>query len=334
MDNTKISDSVLGYRFHVQFHITNHCNLNCKHCYEGGIPRLDQWQIDEFKEAIDKLWGAFAKWGVIGEISLIGGEPTMHPKFYDMVDYLYSRGDVDAISILTNGTRIDNMFIDLVKRNHCYVQISMDGIDAEHHDFIRGAHNFEHVISSLSILREHGISPSVHYVLSKYTTPLNEKFFDFLIEQKIHQISFSRLVPLGNAKVNEMLTKQELKETMSFIDEMKRKYKNNELNVASTRPLWCHFGYSGRCPVGIQTITILENGDIMPCRRLPIVIGNIKKDSFYKVWYTNPVLNDLRNRNKIEACGQCNKLHICGGARCIAYAFYGDYMKKDPQCWI
>ena len=46
------------------------------------------------------------------------------------------------------------------------------------------------------------------------------------------------------------------------------------------------------------------------------------------------VLENIRNRKNIDKCGSCAYLDECGGARCIAYALTGNYMAKDPQCWI
>lgn len=323
-----------GFRFHVQFHITNRCNLKCKHCYEGHCFSVVEWQLDEFKRAIDKLWDAFRKWNVIGEISLIGGEPTLHPDFFRMVEYLYNRGDVAHISILTNGTTVTNEFVDLAKRCSCGVQISIDGVCAEKHDYIRGKGNYERTISNVRVMSKAGIPLSAHYVLSQDTTPLNEAFFQTLIANGIQQIAFSRLVPFGNAQKADMLSKEDTKSTFEFIEKMSQKYTSSGLSFGKTRPLWCNFGYEGKCPVGFQTITILENGDIMPCRRLPIVLGNIKTDSFFKVWYTSPVLEAIRDRSRIDVCGTCKMEENCGGARCIAYAFTGDYLAVDPQCWI
>lgn len=327
----KVLDS--GYIFHVQFHITNACNLRCKHCYEGIQNGRVQWGVDEFKDAIDKLWSAFKKWDVKGEISLIGGEPTLHPNFYEIVRYLHGRGDVDSISILTNGVAVNSNLIELIKECNCYVQVSIDGINEDKHDEIRGKGNYSRLMSNIDLLSKEGVFPSVHYVLSKKTTPLSKDFFESLIKKGIKQISFSRIVPMGNAQIDDMLSLEETKETMQFINLMKQESLDRGLIIRTTRPLWCNFGSSGRCPVGMQTITILENGDVLPCRRLPIVLGNIKTDNFYKIWYTDCVLNDLRNRRSIEGCGECEMLDHCGGARCISYAVYGDYLKKDPQCW-
>lgn len=322
-----------GFTFHVQFHITNACNLRCKHCYEGKQTKCVHWDFQEFKSAIDKLWSSFQKWGVKGEISLIGGEPTLHPDFDKIVRYLYERDDVESISILTNGVVINPNLIGLIKECNCFLQVSIDGINEEKHDEIRGKGNYAKLMANVETLVREGIHPSAHYVLSKQTTPLTKDFFVSLAQKGIKLMSFSRLVPMGNAMIEDMLSPKETKETMEMIDGMKQTCLNNGLSIRTTRPLWCNFGSSGRCPVGIQTITILENGDVLPCRRLPIVLGNIKSDSFYKIWYTSKVLNDLRNRKNIGGCGRCEMLDYCGGARCIAYAVYGDYMKKDPQCW-
>ena len=323
-----------GYRFHVQFHITSKCNLNCKHCYEGNVCDHTEWSFDEFVLAIEKLWNCFEKWGVKGEISLIGGEPTVHPRFYDMVEYLSQRGDVHGISILTNGVNIDERFIEQIKKNKCFVQVSIDGSTPEMHDYIRGKGNYEKTIRNVKKMSDAGIELSAHYVLSKNTIPLSETFFQTLLDNGISQVAFSRLVPFGNASIDEMMSKEETKDTFSFINEMSSTFKNKGLYVMTTRPLWCNFDYEGKCPVGFQTITILENGDILPCRRLPITLGNIKTDNFFKIWYTDKTLEDIRNRKNISKCGSCKHLDSCGGARCIAYATTGNYMAEDPQCWI
>lgn len=325
-----------GYRFHVQFHITSRCNLQCKHCYEGRQGTVVEWKLEEFKQAIEKLWSCFRKWNIQGEISLIGGEPTLHPQFYDMVEYLHQRGDVVGISILTNGVYVDAQFVDKIRKCGCFVQVSIDGNTPGQHDFIRGDGNYAKTMTNARLLSQAGIPVSAHCVLSRYTYPITEQLFRSLIDNGISQVAFSRLVPFGNAKSYDMLSPNELKATFEFIRSVARQYADSGLYVAATRPLWCTIDETigGFCPAGVQTITILENGDIMPCRRLPIVLGNIKLDNFYRVWYTNAILEKLRDRHRINRCGECSFLERCGGARCIAYAVTGDYMAEDPQCWI
>lgn len=323
-----------GYRFHVQFHITNRCNLKCQHCYEGKIGHIVEWDEKEFELVINKLWSCFEKWGVKGEISLIGGEPTLHPNFYEMVNYLRGRGDVHGISILTNGVEIDSRFVDEMVKNDCFVQISIDGISPKKHDAIRGEGNYRKTMENVKKMKAAGLELSAHYVLSKKTIPLSSEFFENLLQNGISQVAFSRLVPFGNASPIDMMSKTETHETFDFIEKMREIYEPQGLRFLNTRPLWCNYGHEGKCPVGFQTITILENGDVLPCRRLPIILGNIKEENFYKIWYTSEVLENIRNRKNIKTCGNCKNIDNCGGARCIAYSLTGDYLAEDPQCWI
>ncbi|MCG2778337.1 MAG: SPASM domain-containing protein, partial [Desulfobacterales bacterium] len=81
-------------------------------------------------------------------------------------------------------------------------------------------------------------------------------------------------------------------------------------------------------------LTIMHDGTIYPCRRLPTPIGNALTDSFFKVWYTSEVLWNVRNHNNIKGkCADCELIPVCRGCRAMAYALTGDYLAEDPQCW-
>ena len=94
----------------------------------------------------------------------------------------------------------------------------------------------------------------------------------------------------------------------------------------------------GGCAAGVSGLTILPDGTITPCRRLPIPLGNINRDSLREIWVTSPVLNRLRDRTAYRGkCGACSRWAACRGCRAIAYAYaqaHGgdDYLADDPQC--
>lgn len=73
------------YPFHVQLHLTDRCNLKCRHCYEGDKKHIDEWDYDELSTVIKKLDDTFIKWNVDGEISLVGGEPLLYPRFSQLL---------------------------------------------------------------------------------------------------------------------------------------------------------------------------------------------------------------------------------------------------------
>jgi len=89
------------------------------------------------------------------------------------------------------------------------------------------------------------------------------------------------------------------------------------------------------CAAGTRYITILPNGDIIPCMILQVVLGNIRNDSLKDVWYNSPILETLRNRDLLKGkCGRCKYKISCAGARCKAFEMTGDMMAEDPTCWF
>lgn len=105
------------------------------------------------------------------------------------------------------------------------------------------------------------------------------------------------------------------------------------------RPLFCllepgapHVG--AMCSVGINALTLLPDGTIYPCRRLPIRLGNVLEDNLFDVWYSSPVLWQARTPTNLKGrCSACEMVPVCRGCRAMALAVNGDWLAEDPQCW-
>ena len=54
---------------------------------------------------------------------------------------------------------------------------------------------------------------------------------------------------------------------------------------------------SGGCAAGVFGLTILPDSTITPCRRMPIPIGNVKKDSLTEIWASSATLRTLRDKS-------------------------------------
>ncbi len=71
----------------------------------------------------------------------------------------------------------------------------------------------------------------------------------------------------------------------------------------------------GGCAAGVAGITILPDGTALPCRRLPIPLGNLREDSFREIWATSPVLEALRDRSRYHGkCRACPRWALCRDA--------------------
>jgi radical SAM protein with 4Fe4S-binding SPASM domain len=90
-------------------------------------------------------------------------------------------------------------------------------------------------------------------------------------------------------------------------------------------------GFCG-CSAGVCGMCVTETGDVYPCRRLPIRLGNIQSDSFVDLYRDHPLMRSLRERALSGKCEECPDRVVCGGSRCIAFALTGDPLSTDEGC--
>ena len=80
-------------------------------------------------------------------------------------------------------------------------------------------------------------------------------------------------------------------------------------------------------------LTVMENGDLVPCRRMPIVVGNLLEDNMYSLYKNNKLLKELRKNLIPDDCKFCEHSEMChGGLKCLTYALYKDLNHKDVGC--
>jgi radical SAM protein with 4Fe4S-binding SPASM domain len=79
---------------------------------------------------------------------------------------------------------------------------------------------------------------------------------------------------------------------------------------------------------------ITLDGNVYPCKGLPLPIGNIHNDSLKKILTDSEIIQNLKNhKNMIKGpCRECRNFLSCYGCRGRAYALTGDYLASDPIC--
>jgi MoaA/NifB/PqqE/SkfB family radical SAM enzyme len=103
---------------------------------------------------VEDVLGTASDMGAL-EVTLTGGEITMHPEFDGVMDATHAAGDT-GVSFVTNATRIDQKTADKIAGSGAdRVCVSVDGPDAESHNSRRGR-NFERVMNGLRMLRGTG----------------------------------------------------------------------------------------------------------------------------------------------------------------------------------
>jgi uncharacterized radical SAM superfamily Fe-S cluster-containing enzyme len=118
------------------FEITNSCDLNCPICLGQTQDRGYFISPDEMTSMVDKVL-EYAGPGQI--VTLGGGEPTVHPEFFKLVDIL-KKSDMHDIWVYTNGCRIacdPNLARQLAEEN-LNVVLQWDGFNDDMYTTLRG----------------------------------------------------------------------------------------------------------------------------------------------------------------------------------------------------
>jgi radical SAM protein with 4Fe4S-binding SPASM domain len=326
--------------FYFQWHITDRCNLRCKHCYHDNYQQIGL-DISQLLKIGEHLCGAIKEWGKIGSFSITGGEPFIRrDDVMQLLDFFDNREEIGHIDILTNGTLIDQKIINNLNRYKKIrrIQFSLEGLEKTN-DKIRGKGSFDVITSKIKQLTMSGLKTSVMMTIAKYNRDEVIPLAETLAEVSVEYFILDRFIPEGQSAdmKKAVLDSIELKEIyQKCYSYFKKTLKPRMLLY---RTLFCllnpedkHIG--AICSVGNNALTIMPNGDVFPCRRLPIKLGNILKNSVYEIWYTHPILWEFRDPNNLKGkCKHCEYIPVCRGCRAFAYAITGDYFEADPQCW-
>jgi len=340
------------YDFVIQWHLTEKCNLRCRHCYQEGA-KYQEMSASLISSVINEISRMFKDWQAAYDLefapsfNVTGGEPFLRPDFFAILEEMIGAG-FDCY-VLSNGTIINKeraqTLADLGVRG---VQVSMEG-PAGIHDAIRGRGSFRASREGVKNLLAAGVNVSLNATLSRLNAAAFMDLAGIAASWGVAELGYSRLVPSGQgqAMLTQMLEPQEVKtlyEEILSLDVKGLKISTGDPMAAqmSVPPAGEDLGDipAGGCAAGVAGLTILADGTITPCRRLPIPLGRAGEDSLREIWATAPVLEQLRDRSRYRGkCGSCKRWSACRGCRAIASAYARaqgnpDILSPDPQCFI
>jgi AdoMet-dependent heme synthase len=349
----EIGNQNLDNEFYFQWHITNKCNLRCSHCYQSNYSDASEPSLEELKSIAEKINHTLTVWKKEGRVAITGGEPFINKDLIKLLQYLDQQPSINKISVLTNGTLIKNHIASLkgLKKLH-YIQLSLEGGKGIN-DKIRGEGVFDKVLESTALLNKNGIPVRWMVTLQKMNVEDVPHIIDLALENNVDTLLFERLIPegAGESLKDLVLTPEELFNVYDYIlHRSDEEYaKGSSLKMLKFRTLWIltdpkraeknveipfQREAGAACSIGMDSLCILPDATVLPCRRLPIPIGNLKHDSIFKIWYTSDLLWKIRNKQNLKGkCNGCEFIPRCSGCRAMAYACTGDYLQEDPQCW-
>lgn len=309
------------------------CNLSCVHCLSSSGRRdPDELTTEQMKAVIDELADL-----QVFYINVGGGEPTIRPDFFELVEYCVERGV--GVKFSTNGAKITAATARrLAAMDYVDVQISLDGTDAATNDAVRGDGSFALAIGAMDHLRAAGFAGfKLSVVVTRHNVGQLDDY-ERLADDYDAELRLTRLRPSGRGAVSW----HELHPTQ---DQQLLLYRwLLDRPHVLTGDSFFHLSALGEplpglnlCGAGRVVCLIDPLGEVYAC---PFVLHDqfragsvLDAGGFGRVWRDSELFTELRQPNSAGACASCGSYDACQGG-CIAAKFFTGIPLDgpDPEC--
>jgi len=305
------------------FELTYQCNHKCIHCYQPSPHQAeDELTTVQIKYILQQLADAQCLF-----LALTGGEPLLHKDFWEIAEYAFRKNFV--VTLQTNGSLLTRSSIDRIKElNFLQVHISLLGADSKTHDAITGyPGSFGKVIKATQALIEKGITVFLKVTLIKEN--VNQlRQIDRLVKNLGALVVFSPTIfPCSDCAKHVLdyrISDTDLKKAFTYLA---KKDKNTLLlnQVLDGESPLCFAGRSDCC--------VNPKGQLYPCVGLPIVLGDLTKETFKQIWDNSDNLKKIRSLKfkDLKKCQECELINFCIRCPGLCYLENGSLITPSQE---
>ena len=272
----------LAAPLYVAWQITNECNLACLHCIEESGPGKafkDELARDEVLAVIDQLMD-----NEVPYLSFSGGEPMLHPHFYEMVDHVTSRGS--QLKIETNGhyltpescARLKDLGVKAV-------QVSLDGASSATFGRMRVRGEFDKTVAGIRNLAEAGVPIEVNFSPAAFNVHEASRIVDLAHELGASSFYSGRTMFTGNAVKawrHLELTEAQYAQYFATLKAKQAEYKGRMRVTFHEAGLLEELRYRLHHPAAL--LIVLPNGLVKLINALPFICGDLRSEPLAQVW--------------------------------------------------
>jgi len=313
--------------------LTYGCNLACIHCLSSS-GRRDPRELTtaEARRVIDELHDLQVFYVNIG-----GGEPMIRPDFFELVEHAVERRV--GVKFSTNGTRMTPAAAERVAAmDYVDVQISIDGVDAETNDRVRGPGSYAAARQAMDDLAEAGMRGfKISVVVTRENADTLDGF-EALAAEYGAELRLTRLRPSGRGADTWHLLYPTQEQQVRLYHWLRAR------PGVLTGDSFFHLSALGEplpglnlCGAGRVVCLIDPVGDVYAC---PFVLheqfraGSVRDPGgFAHVWRASDLFTELRQPQSAGACASCGSFDACRGG-CMASKFFTGLPLDgpDPEC--
>ena len=333
--------------------LTTACNLKCVYCSEGDQP-AETLPEEIFFKLVDELPPLLNHIGTKdAEFLFHGGEPMLYGRdnLKRLIDYAKKnlRGFKVLFLMQTNGTLINDAWIEFFKAEEISVGVSLDGYPALHDKNRRTKSDeptAEKILENLKLMREKNLNVGTLMVFNSPEDVDAEKLFAFIKEHelrpKIHSVvPCGRAVDVKNSAEIYDAWAQVMKKLfeLSFAGdkvEIIQPLDETIDAILGAAPVY-ECSYNGTC--GKNFICLYPDGEVGFCGRdnfsRHLTYGNLREKTLLEL-YESDNAKKIRARQKYletHDCKNCSDWKLChGGCAFEAVNFFGTLEAKYPNC--
>nr|WP_294504502.1 radical SAM protein [uncultured Rhodopila sp.] len=267
---------------YVAWQVTNECNLACLHCIEESGPGKafkDELSKEQTFEVLRQIVD-----NDVPYLSLSGGEPMLHPHFFEMLEYACNRGT--QVKVETNGhylspencARLKDLAVKAV-------QVSLDGATAATFGKMRVRGSFDQVMEGLRNLHAAGVPIEINHSPTGFNVHEIAAMVDLCADAGAESFYTGRTMYTGNAvktwaKLNATDDQYE-----AFFDTLREKavqYDGRMRVHFHEMGLLDELRYRLHHPAAL--LIVLPNGLVKLINALPFVCGDLRTQTLAEVW--------------------------------------------------
>lgn len=294
--------TVLGEEIRVVvFHLTDRCNLACRHCMFGCSPLTGaSMDLEVVKCALRDL----ASSPLCGklEIGLTGGEVLTYPHWRKIVREARQLGF--RVGIITNGTLIRPADLDVLHDPGVRVAVSLDGAEGDH-DSLRGPGRFRQTLAALELLAGAGLVFDLHSIVTPRSLDEIESFLEATFDRfgRIPNIAIQNVAQLGRATAELILSNDELDRLFFLCQAWRARWletsfvhfllQRDYVRVHPCRAHACHGERCHRRSSGIPAMyNVLPDGTVLPlwsALSRQFTLGNVRETPLVRLLTEYPL---------------------------------------------
>ena len=335
-----------------QWHITDICDQRCRHCYlyaEDALHKCVSTPWDMLMRTMDECTMDAARRHARPMLYITGGDPIMHPRFWDFAVELHRRGIY--WNMMGNPFHLDpEVCVRLRQLGVRVYQMSLDGLEP-FHDYMRMPGSYRATLNAVRLLNDAGIGSQLMATASRRNLDDIIALMDVAAEYNAESFVFARYCATSKDKAEDYPAPEEYRRFLERYLEKSRelrlkgcgtrfiqkehlftllKWERGEFTVPEYSKAHPDTVYEG-CHLG-QSLTILSDGDVMACRRMESVVGNVWTESLSGIT-SGDALERYADVKEITRCRDCELLNWCRGCRAVGFNATGDIHAADPCCW-